>query len=284
MIIIIDILLHLLIGLALTIMLRPYLGSFSVIAILIATAFLVYARIDTDRKVAAKAGYRRPTPVQCRYLENLGITEEVLTHPSKLPIVGTLASSKHRIILLTAGVFSLCEREGLSEDDFSRLCASLTSRDPGRVFAWTFHLNTGGARLFSRLDRDDPDAGYWRRTLAVALIGGFYSVLLAGIFATSIGLKLASASGNKRLAIDISAILPAFWLPPVLIASLLVWKWLNAALIKPAVGAWNGPISFEKVAFFPIRKPISSHPNLNLLRRGLLMANKRQSKKINLPE
>jgi hypothetical protein len=278
MIVIIDILLHLLIGLFLTIALWPYLGSISLIAILGAAAFLINAGIDTDSRVAAKAGFRRLTLVQCRYVENLGIAEEVLTHPSLLPVVGTLASSKHRIILLTAGVFAMCERKELSEDDFRRLCAKLASRDAGAVSAWTFHLGTGGARLFSRLDKEDPNAGYWRRTLTVALIGGTYSTLLGVIFAASIGLKLASDSGNNSRAIDISALMPAFWLPPVLIAFVLIWKWLNAALMKPAVGDWNSPITLEKVTFLPMQKPISSHPNLNLLRPGFLMAGRRRSK------
>ncbi|MDP1809165.1 MAG: hypothetical protein Q8L35_06470 [Actinomycetota bacterium] len=269
--ILIDVASHLLISLFIAIVLWPYLGAWGLIVVLIAAGYLIHAWKSADLIAAAKAGFRRPTLVQRRYLEYLGVGGEVFTHPSRLPIAGTLFSSQRRLILLTSGVFQLYEHQELSENDMRLLIDKLSSRDNRAVFGWTFHLATGGARLFSRLDQDDPAAGYWRRTLTTALIGGVYAVIMAVLFAASIGLKLAS-SGAVHRSIDVSKILPAFWLPFVYLAARFVWRWANAALIKTAAGDWNKPITLEQITFLPM-SITGAYPNLNLLRHGLLIVN-----------
>ena len=268
LVILIDVASHLVIGLFITIVFWPHLGPIGLIAVLVAVAWLIRAWLNADLIVAAKAGFRPATLVQRRYLEYLGIGEEVFTHPSLLPAAGELASSRRRLILLTSGVFDLYERKALSEEDLRHLIARLSARDSRLIIGWTFHLATGGARLFAGADRDDPAAGYWRRTIMTAVIGGVFAVILAGLVAASI----STAFGRP---LDISPIVPVFWLPFAYLAARFAWGRGNAALIKTAAGDWNRPITLAQATFLPMTVTTGGHPNLNLLRHGLLIANKR---------
>ncbi|HZD58853.1 MAG TPA: hypothetical protein VE439_00160, partial [Anaerolineae bacterium] len=261
----IDIISYLLISLFIAIFFWPYLGVLGVIVVLVAAAYLIYAWMNADLIVAGKAGFTPPTPLQQGYLENLGIIQEVFTHPSLLAVAGTLASSKHRLILLTSGVF-----KELSEDDLRQLIEKLSARDSRAVFGWTFHLATGGARLFSRVDQDDPFAGYWRKMLVSGVVGGVYWVAIAVLIAAPISMMFGRP-------IDISPIVPVFWLPLVYLVARFVWRKGNAALIKMAAGDWNRPITLEQVVFLPMSEQVDSYQNLNLLRSGLLIEHKRRS-------
>jgi hypothetical protein len=176
---VIDIFAHLLISLLIAVFFWPYLGPFGLISVLIAAGWLTDAWMRADRKVAAKAGFRPPTPVQQRYLEHLGIVDGVFTHPSLLPIAGSLASSRRRLILLTAGVFKMYSRHDLSEKDLRRLLTKLQARNDLEVGKWTFHLAAGGSFLFSAADKDDPTAQWGRNILLAAAVGGI-GVIAAG--------------------------------------------------------------------------------------------------------
>ena len=146
-----------------------------------------------------------------------------------------------------------------------QLIAELSSRDRWSVFGWTFHLATGGVRLFSRADRDDPSARWGRKTLATATMGGVVALVMAVLIA-------APLSMVYRSPIDISPFVSFYWLPFMYLAARFVWRRGNAALIKPAAGAWNKPITIEQVRFLPMSMPTGGHPNLNLIRHGLLIA------------
>ena len=277
LVVLIDVISHVLISLFIAMVFWPYLGAPGLIIVLIAAAYLIHAWVNADLMVAAGAGFRRPTPVQQRYLEYLGAGQEVFTHPSLLAAAGTLASSRRRLILLTSGVFDLYERKELSENDLRQLIAKLSSRDSRAVFGWTFHLATGGARLFSRPDRGDPQAESWaewgRKILIMAAVGGAGVIVIGVLIAASISTLLGRP-------IDISPIVPVFWLPVVYLAARFVWRRVNAALIKTAAGDFNRPITLEQVTFLPMSMPMGSHPNLDLLRRGLLIARKRPSNSV----
>jgi hypothetical protein len=260
--VLIDVVSHLLISIFLAIVFWPYLGAWGLIVVLIAAAYLIRAWLNADLIVAGKVGFRPPTLVQRRYLDYLNTGQEVLTHPSFLPIAGTLVSSRRRLILLTSGVF----RE-LSENDIRHLIAELSHRDNRE---WTFHLATGGVRLFSKAD-DGPFAQSWgewgRKTLLIGIMGGIAAVFMAVVIA-------APLSGIFGHAIDISAIVPFAWLPFAYLVAMFVWRRGNAMLIKPATGNWNRPIVLEQATFLPMSQPLGSHANLNILRNGLLIAEK----------
>jgi len=262
----IDLTSHLIISLVMTMVFWPYLGAVSLAVVLLATAYLVRAWMDADLIVAEKAGFRRPTLVQQRYLDYLGTGQGVFTHPSLLPIAGVLASSKRRLIVLTSGTVN-----ELSETDFRQLIAKLSSRDRKAIFSWTFHLATGAAGLFSRSDRNDPFAQSWadwgRKTLMVGVMGGVAAVILAVLIAAPISMVY-------RNPLDISPIVPILWLPFIYLGAKFVWRRGNAALIKPAAGNWNTSISLEKATFVPMSMPRGGHSNLNILRHGLLIADK----------
>lgn len=248
-------------------MLWPYLGSLSLIIILGVARYLANAWLNADLKVAAKAGFRPPTLVQQRYLDHLNTGQEVFTHPSLLPVVGTLASSRRRLILLTSGVIN-----ELTEKEMRQLIAALASRDQKAVFGWTFHLATGGAGLFSRADKSDPFAQSWaewgRKTLLIGALGGVGVVIMAILFA-------APLSMVYRTPIDVSPIVPVLWIPFIFLAIRFAWRRGNAALIKPAAGNWNKPVAVEATTFVPMQIPLGAHPNLRLMRHGLLIAKKK---------
>lgn len=258
-----DIISHLLISLFVIVVLWPYLGAVSVFVVLIAVAYLVNAWMDADLIVARKAGFRRPTLVQQRYLEYLDTGQEVFTHPSLLPIAGTLASSKRQLILLTTGLIN-----ELSENDMGSLIGELSSIDNRPISRWTFHLATGGVSLFSRVDRDDLQDRWGHKTLMVGVIGGVVTTTMALLIAAPISM----AFGRP---IDISPVLPVFWLPLIYLVARFVWRRVHAMLIKTAAGDWNRPITLEKATLMPMSIQLGGHANLNLLRHGLLIAETR---------
>ncbi len=79
-IILIDVVLHLLVGIFLTWILWPYFGSTGLTIMSLILLYLAYAWMKADLIVAGRAGFRNPTIVQRRYLEHLGINE-LVTYP-----------------------------------------------------------------------------------------------------------------------------------------------------------------------------------------------------------
>lgn len=257
-----DLFSHLLIGRIIAVFLWPYTGAFSLIVPAVIIVYLTNAWTNADMIVAAKAGFRPPTLVQQRYFEHLGTGQTIYTHPSLLPIAGVLVSSRRRLIILTSGAL-----KELPEGEVRRLVAELSSRDAKAVFAWTFHLATGARRLFTKPDKDDPQANWGRKTVAVGLIGGVMTIVMAVLIAAPISMVIGRA-------IDISRIVPVLWAPFVAAALWYTWQRVNAALIKPGAAGWNTAISLEKVVFRPMSEPLGGHPNLVLMRSGLLLAEK----------
>lgn len=257
LIVVLDILTYLGIGAGIAGIWWPISPPVSVVFICLPIVFLIYAWYNAHHMVAARAGFSRPSLVQGRYLDHLGTVTEVWTSPSPVPVVALVASSRHRLALLTNGAL-----EDLTDDDLHLLIERLESRNHRSVFYWTYHLATHGIGASTSSLWEDITAAWWRIFL-----------FAAAVFALMVTTIIMLSSTIMWPAADKPPIEPAF-LPFGLFALYFVLKYLwsltSEGFSHIGAAGWNDPIEVSVGTFWPVSNPEKVQQKLRFLQKGLI--------------